>query len=78
MKAYHYLQVSSAIIGKHRYRSDVTGMTTSIYTASEVVVRDNDCGKWDKKDPSLGNLVSSNWNRVISNRRASCSAKIEN
>ena len=34
MKVYHYLQVSSAIIGKHRHRSDVTGMTTSIYRPS--------------------------------------------
>jgi hypothetical protein len=35
MKVYHYLQVSSAIIGKHRHRSDVTGMTTSIYRPSK-------------------------------------------
>ena len=27
MKAWHFLQVSSEIIGKNRYRSDVTGMT---------------------------------------------------
>jgi hypothetical protein len=29
MKAWHFLHVSSAIIGKHRQRSDVTGITTS-------------------------------------------------
>jgi hypothetical protein len=29
MKARHFLQVSSEIIGKHRHRSDVTGMTSS-------------------------------------------------
>ncbi len=29
MKAWHFLQVSSEIIGKHRYRSDVTRMTSS-------------------------------------------------
>jgi hypothetical protein len=29
MKAWHFLQVSSEIIAKHRHRSDVTGMTTS-------------------------------------------------
>ena len=29
MKAWHFLQVSSEIIAKHRHRSDVTGMTIS-------------------------------------------------
>jgi hypothetical protein len=29
MKAWHFLQVSSEIIGKHRHRSDVTRMTSS-------------------------------------------------
>jgi hypothetical protein len=29
MKAWHFLQVSSQNIAKHRHRSDVTGMTTS-------------------------------------------------
>jgi hypothetical protein len=28
MKAWHYLQASSEIIGRHRYRPDVTGTTT--------------------------------------------------
>jgi hypothetical protein len=36
MKACHYLQVSSAIIGKHRHRSDVTGMTTSTHRQIDV------------------------------------------
>ncbi|HYY31697.1 MAG TPA: hypothetical protein VE860_27380 [Chthoniobacterales bacterium] len=57
MKARHYLQVSSAIIGKHRHRSDVTGMTTSIYSPSEVVVRCNDCANWDKKGSSIWRMV---------------------
>jgi hypothetical protein len=31
MKAWHFLQVSSEIIGKHRHRPVVTGMTTSTH-----------------------------------------------
>jgi hypothetical protein len=30
MKVWHHLQVSSAIIGKHRHRSDLTGMTNGL------------------------------------------------
>jgi hypothetical protein len=29
MKAWHFLQASSEIIGRRRYRPDATGMTTS-------------------------------------------------
>jgi chorismate mutase len=43
----------------------VVSARSLIYRPSEVAVRDNDCGNWDKKSPSQEKLVSSIGNRTI-------------